>query len=68
MKVKELVTYPYFVFRRDTYKNEYVYYGFSFQEDAEEFTGLDYARMNYNYPVHDPRYVYGYVDGYEEVK
>lgn len=68
MKVKELVTYPYFVCRKDTQENEYVYYGFSFQEDAEQFMDLDYARMNYNYPLHEPRYVYDYVDGDEEIK
>ncbi len=68
MKVKELVTYPYFVCRKDTQENEYVYYGFSFQEDAEQFMDLDYARMNYNYPIHEPRYVYDYVDGDEELK
>ena len=30
MKVKELVTYPYFVCRKDTQENEYVYWGFDF--------------------------------------
>ena len=68
MKVKELVTYPYFVCRKDTQENEYVYWGFNFQEDAEQFMDLDYARMNYNYPLHEPRYVYDYVDGDEEVE
>ena len=65
MKVKELVVFSYFVCREDTQEDEYMYYGFSFEEDADEFIMLDNARMNYGYQK--PRYIYYYVDGDSEV-
>ena len=66
MKVKELVTYPYFVCRKDTQENEYVYYGFSFKEDADEFIMLDDSKMNCM--SQKPRYIYYYVDGDTELE
>ena len=66
MKVKELVTYPYFVCREDTQENEYMYYGFSFKEDADEFIMLDDSIMNCI--SQNPRYIYYYVDGDTELE
>ena len=45
MKVKELVVYSYFVCREDTQEDEYMYYGFSFEEDADEFIMMTMPRF-----------------------
>ena len=68
MKVKELVIYDYFVCREDTQEDEHMYYGFSNEQDAYEFIGLDNANMNYDYPLHEPRYIYYFVDGDSEAE